>query len=74
MNPITKKSTIFKYDSNKLIIFPNIITAWHAVTKRNSSVIPRKFINIILESDVFLHSYNKIGITEPKNKVVNNFK
>ena len=74
MNPITKKSTIFKYDSNKLIIFPNIITAWHAVTKRNSSAIPRKFINIILESDVFLHSYNKIGITEPKNKVVNNFK
>lgn len=74
MNPITKQSTTFKYDSNKLIIFPNIITAWHAVTKRNASVVPRKFINIVLESDVFLHSYNKIGIVEPRNKVVNNFK
>lgn len=74
MNPLTKQSTIFKYDSNKLIIFPNVMTAWHAVTKRNPSSVPRKFINIVLESDIFLHSYNKIGMTEPKDKVLNNFK
>ena len=74
MNPLTKQSTIFKYDSNKLIMFPNVITAWHAVTKRNPSSIPRKFINIVLESDIFLHSYNKTGLIEPKDKVLNNFK
>lgn len=74
MNPLTKQTTIFKYDSNKLIIFPNVMTAWHAVTERNPSSIPRKFINIVLESDTFLHSYNKTGMAEPKDKVLNNFK
>ena len=74
MNPLTKQSTIFKYESNKLIIFPNTLTAWHAVTRRNSSTVPRKFINIIMESDTYLHSYCKTGTSEPREKVVNNFK
>jgi len=74
VNPRTKQNTIFKYDSNMLIIFPNLLTSWHAVTQRAASSMPRKFINIILESDIYLHSYNKIGNQEPTVKVVNNFK
>ena len=74
LNPITKQSATFKYDSNKLIIFPNTMTAWHGVTKRMSASLPRKFINIVLESDTYLHSYCKTGNTEPKDKVINNFK
>lgn len=74
VNPRTKQNTIFKYDTNKLIIFPNLLTSWHAVTQRAASSMPRKFINIIMESDIYLHSYNKIGNQEPKVKVVNNFK
>ena len=74
MNPITKQSTIFKYDSNKLIIFPNVLTAWHAVTRRNTANIPRKFINIVMESDTYLHSYCKTGNEEPKDRIINNFK
>lgn len=74
VNPQTKQSTIFKYDTNKLIIFPNLLTSWHAVTQRAPSSVARKFINIIMESDIYLHSYNKVGNQEPKVKVVNNFK
>jgi hypothetical protein len=74
VNPHTKQSTIFKYDTNKLIIFPNLLTSWHAVTQRAPSSVPRKFINIVMESDIYLHSYNKVGNQEPKVKVVNNFK
>lgn len=74
MNPITKQTKIFKYDTNKLIIFPNIMTSWHAVTRREPSKIARKFINIVMESDILLHSYNKTGINEPRDKLVNNFK
>jgi len=74
VNPQTRQSAIFTYDENVMIMFPNIITAWHAVTSRKPTTIPRRFINIVLESDVFLHSYNKIGREEPRDKVVNNFK
>ncbi len=74
LNPKTKQSLIFKYDSNKLILFPNVMTAWHAVTERSPTTIPRKFINIVMESDTFLHSYNKISHAEPRDKVINNFK
>lgn len=73
-NPSTKKSAIFKYTENSIILFPNTTKAWHAVTPRKPTLKMRRFINIILESDVFLHSYNKIGSEEPKEKVVNNFK
>lgn len=74
VNPLTKQSKIFKYATNSLIIFPNILTSWHAVTERAPSSIPRKFINIILESDTHLHTYDKQGKTEPRTKVSNNFK
>ena len=74
VNPITKQDKIFKYASNSLIIFPNLLTSWHAVTERAPSTIARKFINIILESDTFLHSYDKQGSKEPRVKVSNNFK
>lgn len=74
MNPLTKETMTFKYDSNKLIIFPNLLTSWHAITKREATTISRKFINILLESDIPLHSYSRHGQNEPRKKVVNNFK
>lgn len=74
VNPLTKQSVIFSYDENVIIMFPNVTTAWHAVTSRKPTNVPRRFINIVLESDVFLHSYNKTSHEEPRDKVVNNFK
>lgn len=74
MNPITKKTMTFEYGSNKLILFPNLLTSWHAITQRNATNVPRKFINILLESDTALHSYSRDGQHEPRKKVVNNFK
>lgn len=74
VNPLTKQSKTFEYAENKIILFPNIMTAWHAVTARKPTLNMRRFINIILESDTFLHSYNKTSIEEPREKVVNNFK
>ncbi len=73
-NPLTKQSTTFKYSENAMILFPNTTKAWHAVTARQPTMKMRRFINIILESDVFLHSYNKTTAEEPKDKVVNNFR
>lgn len=74
VNPSTKEHTTFEYSTNKLIIFPNLLTAWHAVTKRGPATLARKFINIVLESDIFLHSYNKIDPKEePKIRVKNNY-
>lgn len=73
-NPLTKQSTVFKYQENAMILFPNTTVAWHAVTARKPTLKTRRFINIILESDTFLHSYNKTTIEEPKEKVVNNFR
>ncbi len=74
VNPLTRRSTTFKYAENKIILFPNTTKAWHAVTARKPTLNMRRFINIILESDTFLHSYNKTSIDEPREKVVNNFK
>lgn len=72
-NPLTRKTKILEYSTNCMILFPNLPTSWHAVTKRKPTTISRRFINIVRESDTFLHSYNKVTNEEPKDKVINFF-
>jgi hypothetical protein len=75
MNPLTKQRKVVKYDSNMLVIFPNLPTAWHAVTSRKPSKYPRRYINLILESsEVRLHNYQRTGTSvddEFRGKLVN---
>jgi len=75
MNPISKDTKIVKYDSNLFIAFPNITTAWHAVTPRKASKYPRNYINLLLESsDVKLHNYQRVGNSidnEFRDKLIN---
>jgi hypothetical protein len=75
LNPITKEKKVVKYGSNVFIVFPNLMTSWHAVTPRNPSLYPRRYINCLLESpDVKLHNYQRTGTTvdsEFRDKLVN---
>jgi hypothetical protein len=78
MNPKTKEMKVVGYGSNKFIIFPNTVEAWHAVTSRKPSKYPRRYINLLLESrdNTFLHNYKRSGTSvddEFRGKLVNNF-
>jgi hypothetical protein len=78
MNPITKEHKTFKYEPNKIIIFPNLPTAWHAVTPRKPCKYPRRYINLLLESpDAKLHNYQRSGNSvddEFRGKLINYYK
>lgn len=77
MNPITKEHKLVKYESNVLVIFPNVMTSWHAVTPRKPSKYPRRYINLLLESSqVKLHNYQRTGTTvdsEFRGKLVSDY-
>jgi hypothetical protein len=77
MNPKTKQTKIFPYGANQLVIFPNIPTAWHAITPRKPCKYPRRYINLILESpEITLHNYKRSGTSvddEFRGNLVNNF-
>jgi hypothetical protein len=75
INPKTKEKKVVEYGSNVFVIFPNLMTAWHAVTPRKASKYPRRYINLTLESpDVTLHNYQRKAIhvdEEFRGKLVN---
>jgi hypothetical protein len=75
MNPLTKQRKLVEYGSNVFVAFPNLTTAWHAVTARKPSKYPRRYINLLLESpDVRLHNYQRTGTTvddEFRGKLIN---
>jgi hypothetical protein len=75
LNPKTKEKKVVEYASNVFVIFPNLMTAWHAVTPRKSSKYPRRYINLLLESsDVKLHNYQRTGTSvddEFRGKLIN---
>jgi hypothetical protein len=77
MNPKTKETKTIPYASNQLILFPNTMSAWHAVTPRKPSKYPRRYINFLLESpDTKLHNYQRSGTSvddEFRGKLVNYF-
>ncbi len=57
-NPLTKEKDIFKYDTNKIILFPNLPISWHTITRREKSQYPRRFVCLVMESStVVLHNY-----------------
>ena len=57
-NPVTKEKDIFKYDTNKIILFPNLPISWHTITRREKSQYPRRFVCLVMESStVVLHNY-----------------
>ena len=74
-NPKTKEKKVVEYGSNVFVIFPNLMTAWHAVTPRKASKYPRRYINLLLESsDTKLHNYQRTGTSvddEFRGKLVN---
>ena len=78
MNPLTKEHKQVKYGSNKFVIFPNIPTAWHAVTPRNPSKYPRRYVNLLIESpELTLHNYRRTAATvddEFRGKLINYYK
>ena len=78
MNPVTKDHKKIKYERNKIIIFPNLPTAWHAVTPRKPSKYPRRYINLLVESpDITLHNYRRMGLSvddEFRGKFINYYK
>ncbi|MEM9302014.1 MAG: 2OG-Fe(II) oxygenase [Pseudomonadota bacterium] len=45
------------YARNRLVLFPNLPWAWHAVSERGPSQMDRRFINILLGQDEPLHDY-----------------
>jgi hypothetical protein len=75
LNPKTKQKKVVEYGSNVFVIFPNLMTAWHAVTPRKPSKYPRRYINLLLESpEVRLHNYQRTGASvddEFRGKLVN---
>ena len=57
-NPITKEKDTFKYDTNKIVLFPNLPISWHTITDRAPSKYPRRFITMVMESStIVLHNY-----------------
>jgi hypothetical protein len=78
MNPKTKQCKRIEYGSNVFVLFPNLTTAWHAVTPRQPSKYPRRYINLLLESkQVTLHNYRRSGTSvddEFRGKLVNYYK
>jgi len=78
MNPKTKESKRIQYDSNVFVVFPNLTTAWHAITPRKPSKYPRRYINLLLESkEIVLHNYRRFGTSvddEFRGTLVNYYK
>ena len=57
-NPVSKEKDVFKYDTNKIILFPNLPISWHTITRREKSQYPRRFVCLVMESStVVLHNY-----------------
>lgn len=74
MNPLNQQKVQFTYDTNKIIILPNLTTSWHSITPRNSSKYPRRFVNLLLEGDIKLHNYQRGTETEYRGRLVNYYK
>ena len=46
------------YDTNKIILFPNLPISWHTITNRYASNYPRRFVTLVMESStIVLHNY-----------------
>ena len=57
-NPITKEQDVITYDTNKIILFPNLPISWHTITNRYASNYPRRFVTLVMESStIVLHNY-----------------
>ena len=57
-NPITKEQDVITYDTNKIILFPNLPISWHTITNRYASKYPRRFVTLVMESStIVLHNY-----------------
>ncbi len=59
-NPLTKQSKKIDYGSNVFVLFPNLPVSWHSVTPRLPCEHPRRYINLLLESEnTILHNYKR---------------
>ena len=53
-NPITKEQDVISYDTNKIILFPNLPISWHTITNRHASMHPRRFVTLVMESSTIV--------------------
>lgn len=47
----------YPYETNRCLFIPNLTNAWHKVGDRNEWNYERRFINIIVDQDIFMHDY-----------------
>jgi hypothetical protein len=67
LNPINGRRREIPYESNSILIFPNFINCWHSISTRSKSLVPRRFINIViekLEESEKMHQYGNKNLTE----------
>ena len=77
LNPKTNEMVEIKYEENLFVVFPNLTSSWHAITPRNASKYPRRYINFLFENvdlSKKLHNYERSGPAEFRGKLINYYK
>lgn len=66
-----KEVVYIPYSENQLVFIPNLTNAWHKVGERNIWTHERRFINIVVETDIYVHDYRRSGTIDSIKSVRN---
>ena len=67
-----KDEIYYPYESNKIVFIPNLTNAWHKVGNRTVWNYDRRFINIVVKQDEFVHDYLRNDYNTDGFREVNN--
>lgn len=59
------------YSENRVVFIPNLTNSWHKVGDRKVWTHERRFINMVIETDTYVHDYLRDGLVDTVKPVKN---